>query len=237
MPSTLRRAAARAAPVLAGGQADGVVVHPDRGRRAEPLRQPFAEREPAPGGDVERGHQPGGPLHRAAAAAADAGELGRAATARRRAPGCISASRVRHRLLGVQVAPASGSAPRYSSRPPGSATPAAILVPPMSTASAGRSASDHRSPPPEMRTTSACDIVSNACTHTSEDSHPCQPPSAAAGQQSSRSANSAPAATSFGSVKEEMRQNLLARLRAGEDPFPGHHRLRRDGAARTWSGP
>ena len=71
-------AAARAAPVLAGGHADGVVVHPDRQlTAAEPGGQPVLERERAPARDVQRRDQPGRPLHRAAAAAADPGQLGR----------------------------------------------------------------------------------------------------------------------------------------------------------------
>src|SRR5215472_7520091 len=62
--------AACAPPVLARGHSDRVVVHPDRkisrDVAGEPLPQPVAQREVAPAWDVERGDQPGRPLHRPA---------------------------------------------------------------------------------------------------------------------------------------------------------------------------
>jgi hypothetical protein len=155
-------APARPAPVLPGGQADGVVVHPDRGG-AEPLRQPFAEREAAPGGDVDRGHQPGGPFHRAAAAAAEAGEP--AAEAGAGAGAGREAGRVQHpgdqrvdgppQALGVQVAPGRGLLPEQQPAP----------GPDESRGELGAADVDgqrrpvsfhHRLPPPEVREGSTC---------------------------------------------------------------------------------
>src|SRR6266536_1020639 len=95
----------------------------------------------------------------------------------------ISASRVRHSC------PASrsrrvGVCSQAISRPPGSATPAASFVPPMSTARPGRAARS------------------------------AQPPASTLAQLRASEHK-------FVTVKQEIRQNLLARLRAGEDAFPG----------------
>src|ERR1022692_60142 len=60
--------------MLAGGHADGIVVHPDRDA-AVPVGQPIPERERPPGRNVQRRDQTRWPLNRTAAAAADPGKL------------------------------------------------------------------------------------------------------------------------------------------------------------------
>src|SRR5215470_17022279 len=102
-----------------------------------------------------------------------------------------------------------------SRRPPGPTSPTASLVPPMSTASAGRSGS----------TTCLPRCAPGQIAHSVEVLH-------STNEEVSVPALSAPPAAAtvaqlrasdhkHVSVKQEMRQNLLARLRAGEDPFPG----------------
>src|SRR5690349_19210360 len=135
----------------------------------------------------------------------------------------ISASTVRQRPSASRSRRV-GVCSQDSSRPPGPTRPAASLVPPMSTASAGRSsACAGRSASATASRLPGCAKVQlahsvEALHSTSEEVSvpaPSAPPAAATVGQLRASDHK------HVSVKQEMRQNLLARLRAGEDPFPG----------------
>src|SRR5215470_11853758 len=127
-----------------------------------------------------------------------------------------SASTVRHRPSASRSRRV-GVCSQDSSRPPGATSPAASLVPPMSTASAGRSASATASRLPRCAKVQLPHSVEELHSTSEEVSVPAPsvPPAAATVGQLRASDHK------HVSVKQEMRQNLLARLRAGEDPFPG----------------